>query len=472
VTAALQEVCAEVLRRVTPSPEERRRVLRLADELRRRVEEEAEREGLEAEVRVEGSVAKETWLSGEPEVDLFMRVPPSLPREAFGGACLRAARRATAGSRQVERFAEHPYLESWVDGVRVNIVPCYRVGRGQWRSATDRTPFHTDYVRPLLDRRLSGEVRLLKRFMKGVGVYGAEIRTGGFSGYLCELLTIHHGSFTDVVRSAADWRRGHVIDPKGHYGGREKEARKLFEEPLVVVDPVDRGRNVASAVREDRLGEFVAAARAFLAGPDLRFFYPPEPPILGKEELVRALGERGSAYVFVRFGRVDAVPDVLWGQLYRSLRSLRNMLRRSDFAVLRDAAWSDEGNLNLFIFEVGDRLLPPVKRHLGPPVEKREECERFLGKHLGAGGTLSGPWVEGDRWVVEIRRKHTDVVELLRERLRGGGRRAGVAGLLSKSVADSFEVLVNEEALGLYGSNPEFARFFTRYLRGRPGWLY
>jgi len=214
---SVKEVCAEVLKKITPSPQERKRVFALSEELRRKVVASAEKAKVKAEVRVEGSVAKDTWLSEEPDIDIFMRVPTTMPREAFGKVCLQIARKATEGYRQVERFAEHPYLEAFTDAVRVNIVPCYRVKRGEWISATDRTPFHTDYVKPLLDKGLREDVRLLKKFMKGIGVYGAEIKVGGFSGYLCELLVINYGSFLEVLKSVADWRRRRIVDYEGYY---------------------------------------------------------------------------------------------------------------------------------------------------------------------------------------------------------------------------------------------------------------
>jgi len=175
--------------------------------------------------------------------------------------------------------------------------------------------------------------------------------------------------------------------------------------------------------------------------------------------------------VFVKFGKVNAVPDVLWGQLYKSQKSLRKMLQQHDFIVMRDCVWSNEESLNMFIFEVERRFLPPIKKHLGPPLRKRVECEKFLRKHLGATHTVSGPRVEAGRWVVEIKRKYTDVVDLLLERLGDGGRRAGVADLISKAVANSVEVLVNEEVLALYSSSREFAKFLTEYLEGKPRWL-
>jgi len=352
----------------------------------------------------------------------------------------------------------------------VNVVPCYRVKRGEWISATDRTPFHTDYVKPLLDEQSGGEVRLLKRFMKGVAVYGAEIKVGGFSGYLCELLVLNYGSFVEVLRSAADWKERTVIDYEGHYERRD-DAKKLFEEPLVMVDPVDKGRNVAAAVRKERLDEFVAASRAFLKAPDLKFFYPPEVKALEVTELVNKIKARGSAIVFIRFEGATAVPDVLWGQLYRSQRSLRKLIHQHDFTVLRDDVWSNEKNLNTFIFEVENRFIPNMKRHLGPPLRKKQDCEKFLRKHVGADSTVSGPRIEEGRWVVEVKRKHTDVVNLLNKKLGDGGASVGVAEVVSKAVADSMEVLVNDEALKLYSANPEFAKFLTEYLEGKPRWL-
>jgi tRNA nucleotidyltransferase (CCA-adding enzyme) len=470
MASSLEEIITEVLKRVTPNDSDREHVLYLANRLIRKVQEAAKEKGVEAEIRVEGSVAKNTWLREEPEIDIFIRVPKTMPRETLGTVCLEIARKATEGFEQIERFAEHPYLEAKSDKVTVNIVPCYKVKQGEWISATDRTPFHTDYVKPLLDMRKAGEVRLLKRFMKGVGVYGAEIKVGGFSGYLCELLVLNYGSFLGVLRVAGDWKERTIIDYARHYAER-REIKKIFEEPLVMVDPVDRGRNVAAAVRKERLEEFVTASRAFLKTPDKNFFYPPEVESLDSGELINKINARDSTLVFIKFGKITAVPDVLWGQLYKSQRSLRKLIQRNDFTVLRDDVWSDEKNLSVLIFEVENRYLPNTKRHLGPPLRQKLECEKFLRKHVGAGSTVSGPRLEEGRWVVDLERKHTDVVDLLNEKLGDGGRRVGVAELVSKAMADSMEVLVNDEALKLYSDNPEFAKFLTGYLDGKPRWL-
>jgi len=467
----IEKVCATVLERITPKSGERAKMRTLAEELKRKVVSASKEFDVEADVRVEGSVAKDTWLSEDPEIDVFMRVPTTIPRKSLGDVCLKIARKATEGSEQIERFAEHPYLEAIVDDVRVNIVPCYKVRRGEWLSATDRTPFHTDYVKENLDTQMKGEARLLKKFMKGTGIYGAEIKVGGFSGYLCELLILCYKSFVNTLKAFAQFRKRIVIDIEGYYEERENELGLLFKEPLMIVDPVDKGRNVASAVQPQKFYTFIATARAFLKNPKKEFFYPPETVALPARELKQELQKRGSSIVFVTFGRVDAVPDVLWGQLYKSQRSLRKLLQLNDFKVLRDLSWSDEKTVNTFVFELEQRFIPPVKKHLGPPLEKEQECERFLQKHVNSRNVVSGPYVEDGRWVVELRREYTDVVVLLNERLKGGGRNAGVAEKISKVLREGFKIFVNDEVLEIYEKNSEFAKFLTEFLSGKPKWL-
>ncbi len=467
----IDRVLTSVLHRVMPTQRERSEIDALAKKLEKKVVGACRELGVKAKVRVEGSVAKDTWLSEEPDIDVFMRVPKSTPRKSLGDICLEVARKATEGSEQIERFAEHPYLEAIVEGVRVNIVPCYAVKRGQWQSATDRTPFHTDYIKERLTPQMRGEVRLLKKFLKGIDVYGAEIKIGGFSGYLCELLVYQYKTFLDALEAFAQHKRRIVIDIEDYYRNRENEIDLLFKEPLVVVDPVDKARNVASAVQPQKLYTFVAASRAFLKRPDVEFFYPPETAPLSNKELRQKLQQHGSDVVFVTFGNVDAVPDVLWGQLYRSQRSLRKLVQLSDFRLLRDFVWSDEKELNMFVFEVEQQQLSVVKQHFGPPLEKASECQKFLLKHWHNIGTVSGPYVEGGRWIALIKRKHTDLVALLKERLSDGGRSSGVAEQISQRLKKGFKVLVNEQILPAYEKKGDFAKFLTEFLLGRPEWL-
>ena len=471
---AMQEIEAvtkQVLEKITPGKEDRAKVDAITRELEQKVALACEQEGVPAIVRVEGSVAKDTWIKENPDIDVFMRLPTSIPRKNLGDIGLKIAKKAAGAYEQVERFAEHPYLEIFVDGYRVDIVPCYDAKPGEWQSATDRTPYHTDYIKKHLSTSLRGEVRLLKRFMQGIGVYGAEIKVGGFSGYLCELLIMKYRSFSETIRVFARYNKRVVIDIENYYENRENELSLLFPEPLVIVDPVDKGRNVASAVQPQKLYSFVGAARAFLKKPDVAFFYPPKPQALPVASLKSQLASRGSSIVFLVVDQVSAVPDVLWGQLYRTKRSLHRLLELNDYKVLRDTVWSNEKTLSIFTFELAQQVLPNIKKHLGPPLEREVECKSFLSKYADNEKVISGPHIEDGRWIVMVPRKTTDAAALLKEKLADGGKTAGVAELIAQSIRKNLKILVNAEIGAVYEENVDFAEFLTDFLSGKPFWL-
>ena len=457
-----------ILERITPNKEEYAKINALSRTIEQKITLACQQEGVEAIVRVEGSVAKDTWLSENLDLDIFMRLPTSIPRSKLGDVGLRIAKKVAGSAEQIERFAEHPYLEVFLSGYRVDIVPCYDVKPGEWQSATDRTPYHTDYIKTNLGKKLRSEVRLLKRFMQGIDVYGAEIKVGGFSGYLCELLILKYGSFAETIRAFAQYNRRVVIDLGNFYLGRENERSLLFPEPLVIVDPIDKRRNVASAVQPQKLYEFIGIARSFLKKPSEDFFYPPKPKVLSLKELKNQLWNRGSSILFLVVGKLDAVPDVLWGQLYRSKRSFRTLLEFNDFTVLKDAVWSSEKSLSVFMFELEQQVLPNIKKHLGPPLEREAECEKYLSKYTDSEHVISGPYIENGRWMVELPRKTTDAVLLLKEKLTDGGKNAGVADLIAKTIQKNLMILVNDAVLKVYSENRDFAASLTKFLSGKP----
>jgi len=455
-----------VLERIVPSRSEVEALERFREETEGALSDLLGASGFRAVAEVQGSAARGTWLAGEEDVDVFIVLDAGYDRGVLPEVL--DVVKGYVGEGWVEAYAEHPYIRAEVDGFSVDFVPCFRVARGGGLiSATDRSPLHTEYLRGRLTPGLREEARLLKRFMKGVGAYGAEVRVGGFSGYLCELLAVHYGSLEAVLRGAGSWRRGEVVDAVG--GSDVEVLRRRFREPLIVPDPVDPGRNVASAVSETVFWSFTEAARAFLGAPSERFFFPLEADV-DASGVIEALGSRGSAilFVLVEDGDVD-VPDVLWGQLYRAEKALCGLLEKAGFDVYRSAAWSDESSLHVIVFELGCAVLPGVMRRVGPPVRMVEDGRRFVEAHLGAEGTVSGPWIEGDRWWVETVRPEPEARGLVESALADGGRGVGVSRRLGEKMRDGLSVLLGEEVAPYVAG--EFARFLFRFLDGRPVWL-
>ncbi|HZY46995.1 MAG TPA: nucleotidyltransferase domain-containing protein, partial [Candidatus Bathyarchaeia archaeon] len=256
---SIQTVLERVANRIVPGEAERAKMSRLAERLKNQIQKILDKAGIEGSVSIQGSFARDTWLSGEADLDIFASFPISMNRQEWTEQVLPTIRRGIA-ARTVDRYAEHPYLEFHVDSVRVNVVPCYSVTKGQWKSATDRTPFHTDYMRTHLTSKMRLEARLLKRFMKGIRSYGAEIRVGGFSGMLVETLILHYKSCLQTLEHASLWRPVIFLELENARSVEDPRVR-AFGSQLVVIDPIDPDRNLGAAVREDKLWGFVAASR-------------------------------------------------------------------------------------------------------------------------------------------------------------------------------------------------------------------
>ena len=391
-----------VLKRVKPSAAEDRKVLAAVDKLVPEVMDVASELGAHIEPQLVGSVAKSTHLKG-PDIDLFMLFPESTPLDELRRLGVEIGRRVLGGE---EHHAQHPYVRGTFDGFQVDLVPCFRVRDPMKRmSAVDRTPFHTTFVKTNLRKERRDDVRLLKRFMKGIGCYGAEAKVQGFSGYLCELLVMRFESFDGILRAASGWTKGVALHLP-EYPGAE------FDEPITFIDPVDSERNVASAVSTDSLRTFIIAARAYLARPGIEFFFPPDRGPWTKARLAKAVGGRLGNMVGVSFERPALIDDVLYPQLRKSLASMRAVLKRNDFEVVA-ASMAAEGDVTMLI-ELTSSELPRERVHRGPPVGSANEHE-FLAKWNDAG--LSKPYKERGRWYVVVEREHRLAAELLREKM-------------------------------------------------------
>jgi tRNA nucleotidyltransferase (CCA-adding enzyme) len=465
------KVLEKALRKVTPGLIEKEKTLKFSKGLADDLTEKLRKAGIIAKVNVQGSVAKDTWLAGDKDIDMFICVSKNETKEIFQRVL--DVVKSFVGKGWVEAYAEHPYIEAAVKKYKVDFVPCFKVERAEEAgSSVDRTPLHTAYVNGRLDEQTKGEVRLFKRFVQGIGVYGAEIKVKGFSGYLCELLISFYGSFNKTLQGIVSWRFCQVVDIENFYEGRVGEARSRFNAPLIVIDPVDSGRNVAAAVSKTSFGELIMASKLFLDKPAYSFFYPKKEKPLSGDDLKERLEGLGFDLVFVVFSCSKACPDVLWGELHKTMHALGRLLSENDFQVLRQDVWSDERDTSVLIFGLETEVISPARTHNGPPVDSREAVnfvEEYTKSRKG-NIVVAGPWVEEDRWVVVVKRRFVDAATLLRKSFRSSIDSIGIANELTDNVREA-KVYVNVEILNFYSSSEEFARFLTEFLRGRPKWL-
>lgn len=398
-----EPVFRSVLRRIEPSLRETEESFSAANSLVERLEAVVPPA---VEIRIAGSLAKGTNLAGNNEFDIFLLFPRHYPHHEMTMLGINYARRAFRGMRTESRYAEHPYLQVFSGKFHADIVPAYKIEDiSQKGSSVDRSSLHTEYVNSKLDAKGKRDVRLLKRFMKNFGIYGAEVRVEGFSGYLCELLIIKHGSLFELMRAACGWHEP-VISLEGHVDA--KQARGKFNSPpLVVIDPTDASRNVAAVVAHTSLSRFIFECRRFLATPSEKFFFASRQG-RSAAEIARAIRQRETECLLFEFVAPDSVPDTLWPQLKKANTALVKRLRDLDFSVFGHYHWSD-GKKCAILIELDRWSLPFVRKALGPSVRFQRDVDSFVAKHA----TALNLHIEHDRVVAVEKREFTEARDAL-----------------------------------------------------------
>ncbi len=336
-----------------------------------------------------GSFARGTMLKSNKEMDFFVFHPTEMDKDQLRESVVSLAKEMKERNiidDYVISFASHPYVKCKIKDITVEIVPCYK--SEEIISAVDRTPKHNEFVKKHLKEEQKKDVVLLKAFLKERNLYGAEDKVKGFSGYLCELLIIHYGSFTKLLEEAAKWRRGVLIK------FNDEPLRKFFDHPLVVIDPVDPNRNVAANLSEESFWRFVMEARLYIEGKR-DFFLKPEDTGVSEGRFLYALESEIP----------DVVEEIAWSQLKKLGKELKKFLEGCGFKVYKLSV--DIADKMYILLDVEADKLSSVEKREGPPVENYVHSLRFVEKY-------NNYFVEKDRLYALRPRRFTDIKEAIR----------------------------------------------------------
>jgi len=481
----IHEVLTGILKKITPSESEQYETKVFIDKVLTVTDETLKPHRLTRTLA--GSYMRDTWLPNKKEFDIFVMFPESCTREKLEKLGLEIGKKITKKLKgeYVIAYAEHPYVRAKVftkpamqekkrllrkgkklskgSSYEIDIVPCYAVASAQKiKSAVDRTPFHNKWLFDNMSPALSSQVRLLKQFAKGIGVYGSDAKVLGVSGYLCELLTIQYKSFKNFLDHASKWEAGNVfIDLEEHHKeDMEKISREFKTQPLIVIDPVDPKRNVASNFSPENFVKLVKFSREFLDKPGEQFFFP-EKKKAGAGELKKKTEERGTRIIGVSFKKPDVIDDILWPQLRRTSRRLASILKEHDFMVMGKDTFCTEKEC-ILMFEMEVWSLPRIRKLVGPFVFSKKHSDEFISKYKGAGRI----WVEGSSWVAEIKRKFTQADQKLKDSLKDsekGLKAKGIASHPAKSISKGFDILQYGDVLKIAKKDSGFAEFLKSY---------
>src|SRR3989344_1107382 len=133
-----------------------------------------------------GSGAKDTWLAGNHDVDIFVL----FNYQKYSGQSSELANflepifKKVFSKEKISRVhGSRDYFQLYYQGFFFEVIPILQISSSlQAINITDISPLHSLWANKYT-KGLKDEIRLIKQFCRAQKVYGAESYIGGFSGY-------------------------------------------------------------------------------------------------------------------------------------------------------------------------------------------------------------------------------------------------------------------------------------------------
>lgn len=354
-----------------------------------------------------GSASRRTCLRKDRDIDLFLMFPEDTSSQELENKGLEIGKnvfKKFKGNFHVE-YAEHPYVKGKINNTEVEIVPCIETDSKNIKSSVDRTPHHTRWVKKNLNKKQRQDAVLLKQFLKTKRIYGSSLKTKGFSGYLVEILVSHYGSLQKLIEKAQSWDPKTNIDPENHWNAKlpKKLEEKFENDSLVVIDPVDPERNVASVLSTENYSKFVHNSWCLNEKPGVNHFRNNSVEI-DKFEIEKELSERGDI-ILIEFESPDKPEDIVYPQVRKMNRKLRKDLEKNGFPVTDIDFHADE---KVRIIVNSSFEIPKKTHRKGPEVfHPKENVEEFTKKY-------ERTFIEDKRLYAVVDRDYTELKTYLK----------------------------------------------------------
>jgi len=384
-----KKILKQVLEEIKPEKENVREI----EAFLKKLNSEIKKHKIKAKATAGGSYAKNTWLKGDYDVDIFVKFDMKYKDEDLSKLLAKVLKKF----KPEKIHGSRDYF--WVKNmIKFEIVPVLDIKKAaQAENVTDFSPGNVKWVNTK-GKKYKDDIRLAKTFMKVNGVYGAESYIMGFSGHVVDILVIHYKGFLPMLRAAVKWKPKVIIDPTGKVGKKATMVlnKSKIHGPLIVIDPVQPERNAAAALNLKNFEYFMKCAKDFLKKPSKEFFE--------YKKFDDAYFKKKGHLMFIEVAVPKGKEDPVGAKLLKAYHFIRTKMK--DFEPI-EGGWSwDKQKKAIFGYVVKKKKLPETYEQVGPKVEFREGVKQFKKKYKKTK-------VKKGRVVTILKHKHRDLRKFL-----------------------------------------------------------
>jgi tRNA nucleotidyltransferase (CCA-adding enzyme) len=372
------KIFSKILLAVKPSSQEEQEIRKEVSGFISLLNNALKKARIKAEAITGGSFAKETMIKKDKyDVDIFAVFDQKYKSEEISGVLEKILNKIRAKS--VKLPGSRDYFSVAFKQFKAEIVPVIKIKKSaDARNVTDLSLLHVDYIRKKTkaNKKLGDEIRLVKAFCYANNLYGAESHIKGFSGYCLELLTSHYGSFLNLAKAAAKWKAKEIVDPMKYYRKKnvfiELNESKLIS-PLILIDPVQKDRNAAAALSDEKFKIFTELCRKFVKKPSEKFF---ERKILNERKIIEdAKKNRAGLYIVVAKSEKKK-EDISGAKLLKLFNMLKEMAEKEGYKAKTE--WNFKNNEAKMFFSVKK---PGKILRAGPFLDMHKHVSAFKKKY-------------------------------------------------------------------------------------------
>ena len=319
----INDIFKNILKDITPTQEELTLITDIVEKLRKLLDEKAQQLNINyTKIEPQGSTGiKQTQLKNDFDIDLFVGLNYELYKPKYEGLSKNKLKKESKKdflylcnnwikkSLTLKEFkhpqllyAEHPYVT--VDylvrnyTIKIDIVLFFDLKLDYIKNngpitAVDRSPWHGRFIKNNLSQDQKNDVRVLKQFFKANHCYGDKSAVGkvGFIGYSAELLIHRYGNLQNLFSNFTTLKD----NPIDFYNRPVNELQKIqhFQNDYIIItDPVDKNRNVASAISEKAYKYCKQRIKEFLDNPEKNYFLIEKIPEIDITAIDSSLAEK------------------------------------------------------------------------------------------------------------------------------------------------------------------------------------
>ena len=336
---------------------------------------------VDAKAILGGSGAKDTWLSGNHDIDIFVQYNYHKYEDKSNELSdyLQKSLKKSFPKLKISRVhGSRDYFKFSYKNKSFEVVPILKINVAkQAINITDISPLHEKWVNKF-GKKVKDDIRLVKQFCRANKLYGAESYISGFSGYVLEILTINYGSFEGLLQASKKWKDKEIIDFSEFY--EKKMAlfhinKSKLNSPLIIVDPVDKERNAAAALSMNKVLTFKRLAKSYLKKPNKSFFEM-------KELVFQKLKDEANdkKLIFLTIKPLQGKEDVIGSKLLKVFNLIKKELGK--FLLLKSNwDWNQENKEAYFYFILEKEELAKYEVREGPQLKMKEFVKDFKKKN-------------------------------------------------------------------------------------------